>query len=89
MIQSFHVGETVIFSIEITDLKGNPVDPVTSVKVTIKGPNGDDVDNDGMIKDGVGKYHYDFNPTQRGTYNVIYTDIDGGRTTIATTKILL
>jgi len=85
MRREFHVGETVICSIIITDQNEQPVDPVTSIKITIKGPATCGVENEDMVKDDVGKYHYDFNPSKKleGTYKVIYTDMDGTRITIA------
>ena len=84
MRREFHVGETVICSIIITNQNGQPVDPVTSMKITIKGPATCGVENEDMIKDDVGKYHYDFNPSKKleGDYEAIYTDKDGTRITI-------
>ena len=85
MRRKFHVGETVICSIDITGQDKQPVDPATSIKITIKGPATNGVENQDMVKDDVGKYHYDFNPSKKleGTYTVIYTDVDGTRVTIA------
>lgn len=77
---SFHLTETVICSADVYDLDGNLADPSTSMKITITDSEDEKkVDNEDMIKDGTGEYHYDWNTaliTAAGRYKVFYTAID-------------
>lgn len=80
----FHSGGTIILEIEVTNSStGEFVDPVTSMRITVTDSyNGVEVDNQDMVKDATGKYHYDYTPAttaERGRYRVIFTDTDGSR----------
>ena len=90
---AFHTGETVICKIEIRDENETLVDPSTSTKITITDyRNGVEVNNQDMVKDSTGKYHYDWNtPTTApvGIYRIIYTATDGTRVSIAHDKVEL
>ena len=83
---AFHVGETVICSIEVRDADGNLADPSTSMKITITdNKNGTEVNDQAMSKDGTGLYHYDWNTSADsilGIYYVVYTATDGSRVSI-------
>jgi hypothetical protein len=81
----FQRGETVVMSLEIKDSAGIYVDPATVPMVKVTDPSGSVLVNDlAMIKDAVGKYHYDYTPGDTaglGVYEVRYKAIDGLRTT--------
>ena len=82
----FHVGETVICSIEVRDSDGALADPATSMNITITdNTNGIEVDDQAMSKDGTGLYHYDWNTSADaalGIYYITYTATDGSRISI-------
>ena len=90
---AFHVGETVICSIEVRDADGNLADPSTSMKITITdNRNGIEVVDEAMIKDDTGKYHYDWNTLSTnpvGIYFIIYTATDGTRIAIEKDRVEL
>ena len=81
----YHIGETIICSVECKDSAGAYADPATSMKITIYNKLGTAlVDNQSMTKDAVGKYHYDYLPgvnVQPTVCTVVYTATDGGRIT--------
>ena len=83
---AFHVGETVICSIEVGDADGNLADPSTSMKITITdNTNGIEVDDQAMTKDSTGIYHYDWTSSADaplGIYYIVYTATDGSRISI-------
>jgi len=95
---AFQRAETIRCKIEITNTEtGARTDPVTSTKITITDPAGEaalenstPVTDKNMDHDGLGLYHYDFNPNvydagppvvedaELGKYLVRYTlDHDG------------
>ncbi len=80
----FDIGETIICSCEV-ESKGVLTDP-TSMEITIKGERrSEEVDDEAMVRDKTGKYHYDFqtNTTMPyGTYSAIFKAIDGTRVTL-------
>ena len=82
---AFHRGETIICSAEHW-VMGELADPVTSMKITITdNRNGTEVDNQDMVKDETGEYHYDFNSSAdnpKGQYSAVVTATDGTRVTI-------
>ena len=90
---AFHTGETVICSIEVKNESGVLVDPATSMKITITdNRNGVEVNDQNMTKDSTGMYHYDWNSSVNapvGIYKIIYTAVDGTRTSIAHDKVEL
>ena len=78
---AFNRGETVICEIEVTVTEtGDLVDPATSMNITITNfHHGTEVNNQAMINDSTGKYHYDFNSAigmPKGQYTVYYTDTE-------------
>jgi len=89
----FQNPETVICSISLTRTDtGAPIDPSTSIKITITDPTGTSVVNAvAMTKDSTGQYHYDFNPNQAvpGNYKVVYTAVNGLRTTVQNDNFIL
>jgi len=90
---AFHVGETVICSIEVRDADGDLADPATSMKITItNNQNGIEVDAQAMTKDSTGLYHYDWTSAATaplGVYYIIYTATDGTRVSIAKDSVEL
>jgi len=91
---AFHPGETAICKATITDEDGKLVDPSTSMTVTITdNRNGIEVNDQDMVKDSVGQYHYDWNTSTdalSGKYRVFYKAVDGTRvaTSLATLEII-
>ena len=83
-MNDFNLGETVICLIEVKDGSGAFVDPATSMTVTIWDPgNAKVIDVQAMVKDSIGKYHYDYTPTiKTGTYIIKYIAIDSSRISI-------
>ena len=84
---SFEFGETIICNVEIRRQDNNQLyDPATSIKIDIWNPNGVQVVSaQTMNKDGVGLYHYDYNPAAGavfGSYGVRYVAVDNLRTSI-------
>ena len=81
---TFQYGETVICSIEVKDENGAYKDPITSMTITISDPhNGVEVSDADMVKDEIGKYHYDYQVSGMiGRYTVLYTAKDGTRISI-------
>ena len=90
----FKRGTTIILEIEdfITDTS-TLVDPATSMRITITDNNNKlEVDNQDMIKDSTGKYHYDYQSLVAGVAGkceVIYTDTDGSRVSKGTDTFYL
>lgn len=82
----FNLGETIICSIEVKDNTGVLTDPAISMTITTTDPtNTIVVDKQAMIRDAIGKYHYDFTPLMNaslGIYRVRYIATDGARITI-------
>ncbi len=83
----FHAGETIRCRREAKDPDtGEHYDPATSMKITIDHDlNGIEVDDQDMIKDETGKYHYYYTlPVAKGIHKVIvqYTATDGSHVTI-------
>ncbi len=95
MANIFQVGETVICSITVKDSSGTAQDPITSMKITINrtNPNWANVLAATAMTDdaGVGAYHYDYSTSsaQVGEYEIIYTAVDGTRTTIQKDTFIL
>ena len=81
----FQRGETVVLSLEVKDSAGSYVDPASTPTIKVKDPAGTVVVNEGqMLKDAVGKYHYDYTSADTaalGPYNVRYKAVDGPRVT--------
>jgi len=81
----FQRGETVVLSLEVKNSAGSYVDPASTPTVKVKDPAGTVVVNEAqMVKDAVGKYHYDYTSADTaapGSYNVRYRAVDGLRTT--------
>ncbi len=80
---SFIRGETVICSCTVKNSAGVLVDPSLSMNITIKDKTGGAVvDNDEMLKDSTGNYHYDWQTTALslpGVYSIFYIATDGSR----------
>lgn len=96
MANTFKVGATVICSITVKDTVTLVLqDPVTSMKVVIdrKHPTPANViTSTDMVNDaGDGAFHYDYDSVAalKGEYEVIYTAIDGTRTSKGTDKFVL
>ena len=88
----FNIGETVICSVEIKDDAGRYKDAATSLTITIIDKYDKvNVDAVAMVKDAIGKYHYDCQTADYldGTYIVKYIATDGDRITIETETFLL
>ena len=90
----FDIGETVICSIEVRDDGGVLKDPETSMNIEIDMKPfavASIISSIYMVKDGTGKYHYDFDTEARsaGDYTVKYTATDGMRITIEKDKFHL
>jgi hypothetical protein len=79
---SFYLGETVPFAIEIRNAQTSDLLDPDSITITVAN-NGVLVNNDAMIKDSVGVYHYNWMANAIGNYQVVYKAIDNGKTTIA------
>lgn len=83
---NFDIGETISCYIEVKDDDGILTDPKTSMKISIYDPAYDIVVNEqDMIKDETGKYHYDYNSpsnASRGKYTIKCTSVEGSRITI-------
>lgn len=83
---TFQIGETVICSVTVRDADGVLADPSTSMKITITdSKNGIKVNNQDMINDSKGEYHYDFDTSSlslTGIYTVTYKATDGSRISI-------
>lgn len=94
MADVFQRDETVIISLSIKNAAGNPVDPDTSITITIRRtsvvtPVVNDV---AMTKDSVGEYHHDFLPTVTetlGVYEVSCETVDATRKSIQRTQFTL
>jgi len=89
---SFDIGETVICSIEVRNAAGTLVDPITSMTISIKDPDGTvDLAPVGMYNDDTGKDHYDYQTTGKaaGKYTVIYIATNGTRITTGTDSFRL
>jgi len=83
-MDEYHKGETIICEIEDRDTKtGELVDPATSLTLLITdNRNGKEVNNQDMVPDSTGKYHYDYTipaTAMGGVYKIVYTDTDGAR----------
>ncbi len=65
-MNSYIIGESVRLKAEFTDANGTLADP-TTVTVSIKAPGATAVSYSG-VKDSVGKYHYDYDPTVAGQH---------------------
>lgn len=79
---SFYLGETVPFSIEIRNAQSSDLVDPDSITITIQN-NEVLVDNEDMIKDSVGVYHYDWISSAIGTFQAIFKAVDNGKTSIA------
>ena len=83
MANLFLKGETVICLRNVKDDSGEYTDPATSMTISITDSNnGPEVDEEGMVKDSTGHYHYDYTipaGALRGDYIVTYTATDGAR----------
>lgn len=81
------VGETAVCSIEVKTAAGTYVSPSTSMKITIRAPDGKIVvDGVAMTNTGgvTGYYHYDYTATAgKGKYKVLYVAVNGTRTSKA------
>lgn len=81
----FLIGETVICSITVKDSNADLQDAATSVHIKIDtgSPAFDTsvLGSTGMLNDGTGLYHYDFDssPMLGGDYRITYTVVDGER----------
>jgi len=81
-MDKFHWGNTINCKRNVKDPDtGEYFDPATSMKITINNKvNGIEVDNQDMIKDTTGQYHYKYTPPANaplGVYKVTYTATDG------------
>lgn len=79
---NFIISETVIIELTIKDKNGNLYDPATSVKMTLTDIRDTVlVDDQSMVKDSTGQYHYDFDSDDyaEGAYIVICRMVDGSR----------
>lgn len=81
-MDKFHRGSTVNCKRNVKNPDTQEYfDPATSIKITITDcRNGVEVDNQDMVKDATGKYHYKYNSlgtAPKGIYLVKYTAIDG------------
>ena len=92
-MNEFQIGETIICTIEIKDADGAYVDPETSITITVLDASGATVvDAQAMVKDTVGKYHYDYTSEEtavRGVYHISYKATDGTRVTKTTDEFKL
>ena len=78
------VGETIRLNAVITDVDGDPGDPVT-VKIAINLPDGTEaLPATDMVNSAVGSYYYDYLiPSSEGTYSWNITAVGAaGRITI-------
>lgn len=83
---SFSIGETVPFTIEVRDAKTRDLVNPSSVKITIS--NSETlIDGEDMIMDSLGCYHYDWSSNTAGAFKVKYTAVYNGKTVIAKTDI--
>jgi len=85
LADSIQSGETVVCWRNVKNDAGEYVDPSDSMTISIFDPsNGAEVDNVAMIKDAVGKYHYDYIPlVAHGDFQIYYTATHGTRITKA------
>ena len=78
-------GETVIFNVEVRNSDGDLVDPDT-MKITISSKVVV-VNNQDMIRDSVGVYHYNYTSVVTGPFIAVYTAVDYGRVSKAKDNI--
>ncbi len=92
-IDTFQKGETVICSITVKDAGGELQNAATSMKIEVylKAPYSSFLAATSMDNDSTGTYHYDVNTSTftGGTYKIIYTAVDGTRTSIETDEFIL
>lgn len=91
---SLHLGETVICFIETRDDAETLKDPTTSISISIAQVQPVYkvvLTSSPLVKDSVGKYHYDFQTIglAEGTYEIIYTAVDGTRVKIEKDRFVL
>ncbi|MCK9524504.1 MAG: hypothetical protein M0R49_01060 [Limnochordia bacterium] len=87
-MDTFDIGETVIASITVKNSSDTLVDPATSMKIEVIGPNTyvPVLAATAMTKDSTGTYHYDIQTSgyTKGTYTIHYISTDSTRITIQT-----
>ena len=81
----YYIGETVIFNVEVRNSDGDLVDPDT-MKITISNKVVV-VNNQDMIRDSVGVYHYNYISVVTGPFIAVYTAVDYGRVSKAKDNI--
>lgn len=82
MAKQFNRGETVKCNRNVKNpTTGEYYDPTTSMTITItNNQNGIEVDDQDMVKDATGKYHYNWlsSPTgDKGIHIILYKATDG------------
>lgn len=93
-ISEFYKGDTITLSVEIRKKDDNGLFDPASIKISISlfrnKVDISKVTSQDMIKTSTGKYYYDWDSDEAGTYNVEYTAVDGTRKTIGkdTFKVL-
>lgn len=86
MATSYECGETAVLDLEVYN-RANGVleDPATYIRATIWNSIGSKVvDAQNMVRDGIGKYHYDYLVPAAGplgTWQVLFEVADGARVT--------
>ena len=83
MANTFYRGETAIIMVKLFDsVTGLPTDPDTITISVYDNENGPEVENQDMLKDGTGEYHYDVDTSDIGKLGVcvaIITAVTGER----------
>ena len=94
-MNTFQRNETVICSTKVLSDPTDPtslVDPATSISIVISQSGTVVITSTPLTRDGVGLYHYDYNPATNAVldiYRVRYTALDGTRETIQDDSFLL
>lgn len=81
MCNSYLLGNVIRLSVSFANPEGAPANP-TTVTLEIKKPDST-VESFNPTNDGVGNYHYDYEPTQVGAYYYVF---NGTGSLIASTQ---
>lgn len=94
MATKFQRAETIVCDLVVKDSADVLIDPDTSTKIdVVHVPSNTTVVNDqNMVNDSTGKFHFDFQPTATeliGIYRAVFKTVHATRTSIALAEFTL